>query len=516
MGKFYITTAIDYANAAPHLGHALEKIGADAVARWRRLCGDEVYFLIGTDEHSQNVAAKAAERGLDPIAYCDEMERRFRDAWARLNISYDRFIRTTAPDHLRAVQAVFRRCLAKGDITKGTYRGWYCVGCEARKTDKDLQNGACPNHPTSPLQWLEEDNYFFRLTRYRDPLLALVRDTPFVRPESRRNEVLATLQEGLEDISVSRAKLTWGVPVPDDPHHVIYVWFDALINYITGAGFPDDASAFSRFWPADVHVIGKDITRFHCIIWPAMLMSADLPPPRLVHAHGFVYGVAGTERYKMSKSLGTAVDPLQISDRFGADPLRYYLMRDVGFENDGDFTWDKFFDRYNSDLANDLGNLLNRVVSMTGRYLGGVFPAHAPPRPVDASLREALLPLADRLFPFWERFQFPQLLTEIWERVRRTNTFLEETKPWTANKEGRGGDVAASLLEAAEALRIIAVLISPVLPATARQIWGQLGLDANGLAKARLDDVRRWEYIDSGTRVGAPVPLFPRIDRSVE
>jgi methionyl-tRNA synthetase len=515
MAKFYITTAIDYANANPHLGHALEKIGADCIARWRRLCGDEVFFLLGNDEHSQNVATKAAELGLSPLAYCDRMEERFRTAWSRLDIRFDRFIRTSEPAHHKAAQEIFRRLRAKGDIYRGMYKSWYCVGCEARKTEKDLVDGKCPNHPATPLKWIEEENYFFRLTKYRDAVLALVRDGGLVRPDSRRNEVLAVLNEGLEDISVSRSKTTWGVPVPDDPGAVIYVWFDALINYITGAGFPDDPS-FGRLWPADVHIIGKDITRFHSIIWPAMLMAADLPPPRLVHAHGFVYAVKGTERFKMSKSLGTAVDPIQVVDKFGADALRYFLMREVGFENDGDFTWDKFFDRHNSDLANDLGNLLNRVVSMTHRYLGGKLPEPGPERASDKALREAATGLVSKVAPLWDRYLVPQALEEIWSQVRRTNTYLEETRPWTASKEGRTADVAASLRSGAEALRIFALLLSPVIPATAGRMWDQLGLGAGALASARLDSASRWGYIGSNATLGSAAPLFPRIDAAAE
>ena len=516
MSKYYITTAIDYANASPHLGHALEKIGADCIARWRRLCGDEVFFLLGNDEHSQNVATKAAEAGLTPLAYCDKMEERFRLAWQKLDVKFDRFIRTSEPAHHRAAQEIFRRLLAKGDIYKGLYKSWYCVGCEARKTEKDLVDGKCPNHLTTPLKWIEEENYFFRLTKYRDAVLALVRDTPFVRPDSRRNEVLSVLNEGLEDISVSRSKATWGVPVPGDPGSVIYVWFDALINYVTGAGFPDDVATFGRLWPADVHVIGKDITRFHSIIWPAMLMAADVAPPKLIHAHGFVYAVKGTERFKMSKSLGTTVDPIQVVDKFGADALRYFLMREVGFENDGDFTWDKFFERHNSDLANDLGNLLNRVVSMTQRYLGGVLPPATAERPADKALREGVTGIAAKIAPLWDRFQIPQALDEIWTQVRKTNTYLEETRPWTASKEGRKDDVASSLRNGAEAMRIFAFLLSPVIPTTAVKMWQQLGLGAGELASLRLDSAGRWGYIGPNATLGTPTPLFPRIDAAAE
>ncbi len=508
MGKFYITTAIDYPNSAPHVGTAYEKIGADAQARWRRLRGDDVFFLMGNDENSRKVAEKAQELGLDPRAYCDEMEQRFRSAWSKLSLSFDRFIRTTEPAHHRGAQEIFRRLLRKGDVYRGMYKSWYCVGCESRKTDKDLVNGKCANHPHRNLEWIEEENWFFKLTAYRDRVKALVQGGGFVEPAIRRNEVLAVLEEGLEDISISRAKTKWGVPVPDDPDHVLYVWFDALINYITGVGFPDQPE-FSRYWPCDAHVVGKDITRFHGIIWPAMLMAADLPPPKQVRVHGFVY-LAGE---KISKS-GKRLDPAKVADRFGGDALRYFLLREIGFDNDGDFTWEKFQERYDGELANELGNLLNRVVTMVEKNLDGVLESPRASLPQDGALKEKLLALRDRLAPHYERFEYHLALAQLWDAIRQANRYVDETKPWALAKQGKKDELVASLYHAAEALRIIALLASPVLPATADRIGEQLGLGP--LERPRLESAGTWGGIPAGTRIRRAPPLFPRLEKVPE
>ncbi len=509
MSKYYITTAIDYVNSVPHVGTSYEKILADAVARWKRLKGDDVFFLMGNDEHSQNVADKARELGLDPLQYCDQMEGKFRDTWARLGLSFDVFIRTTSPAHIRSCQEVFRRIRARGDIAKALYKGLYCVGCEARVTESSLVDGKCPNHPTTPLKQMEEENYFFKLSRYAEPLRQLIGNGSFVDPSFRANEMLRVIDEGLEDISISRRTTRWGVPIPDDPEQVMYVWFDALINYVTGAGFPDDPVRFDRIWPADVHVVGKDITRFHCIIWPAMLMSAGLPVPKKVSIHGFVYVKKGSERFKMSKTLGTVIDPLDVADRFGADTLRYFLLREVAFGQDGDFTWDKFFERINSDLANDLGNLLNRVVSMTERYLGGVLPSKGAPLPQDGMLREKVAGLADRIAPLMDRMEFHAALAAIWEAVRAANNYIESTAPWSLHKQGRAEEVAGVLYRGAETMRILAVLLSPILPGTARRVLEQIGAPDTPL---RLETARAWESLALGTRVQKASILFPKID----
>jgi methionyl-tRNA synthetase len=510
MGKFFITTAIDYVNSVPHVGTSYEKILADVAARWRRLAGDEVFFLMGNDEHSQNVADKAVELGLEPLAYCDRMEGKFRETWKRLDVSFDRFIRTSEPAHRAACQEIFSRLVAKGDVRKGLYRGLYCVGCEERKTESQLQDGKCPNHPATPLRQMEEENYFFLLSRYAEPVRRLLRTPGFVDPAFRANEMLAVVDAGLEDISISRRSTRWGVPIPDDPDQVMYVWFDALINYVTAAGFPADPDRFRRLWPADVHVVGKDITRFHCIIWPAMLIAAGLEPPRRIAAHGFVYVRKGDERFKMSKSLGTAVDPVEVADRFGgADPLRYFLLREVAFGQDGDFTPDRFIERCNADLGKNLGNLLNRVVSMTERYLGGAFEAGGPPLAQDATLREKIGGLADRVAPLMDRFEFHTALAELLEAASAVNGYIEACAPWSLHKQGRKEDVAGVLRRAADAVRVLAVLLSPFVPSLSARALDQLGVPD---APLRLETARAAEYIKAGSRVQKGPVLFQTID----
>ena len=376
MAKFYLTTAIDYVNSRPHLGTAYEKIAADVIARYQRLCGVETRFMMGNDEHSQNVFQRARELGVEPLAFCDGMETAFRDVWARLDISFDDFIRTTEARHRTSVTALVSRLAEAGDIYDGYYEGWYCVSCEAFKPEKDLEDGNCPVHGKPP-QWIKEKNHFFRLSKYRQPLLDHYAAHPeFLQPEIRRNEMLRLLESGLDDISMSRTGQAWGIPVPSDPDSVIYVWVDALINYISGVGYGADEALFETWWPADLHVVGKDITRFHCVFWPAMLMSAGLPLPRRVFGHGWVHW----QGQKMSKSLGTVVDPLEAADRLGPDPLRLYLTKEIAFGQDGDFTWDRFEERYNVDLANNFGNLVSRLASMAHRYRKGrlVAPPSAP------------------------------------------------------------------------------------------------------------------------------------------
>ncbi len=513
MSKYFLTTAIDYVNSVPHVGTSYEKILADVVARWKRLKGDDVFFLMGNDEHSQQVAEKAAELKLEPRAYCDRMEEKFRATWAKLDVSYDRFIRTTEPAHFKACQEIFRRLQAKGDIKKALYKGLYCIGCEARKTEADLQDGKCPNHPNTPLKQMEEENYFFLLSKYAEPLRKLIAGGGFIEPAFRANEMLSVIDQGLEDISISRRTTRWGVPIPGDSEQVMYVWFDALINYITAAGFPDDLERFGRLWPADLHVIGKDITRFHAIIWPAMLMSAGIEPPRKLAVHGFVYVRKGDQRFKMSKSLGTVIDPIMVADRFSADALRNFLLSEVAFGQDGDFTWDSFFNRLNSDLADKLGNLLNRVVSMTERYQGGVFSTKGASLPQDASLRESVGGLADRLAPLLDRFEFHIALAEIWKAVTAANGHIEATAPWKLAKAGKTEEVAGVLYQSAEALRVLAVLLSPFIPSTTQRILEQLGIPD---APVRLANAREWDYIRVGVKVQKGPVLFQKIDVDAE
>ena len=349
MSRFFLTTAIDYVNSRPHLGTAYEKVCADVIARYKRLCGVDTRFLMGNDEHSQNVYKSAVEQGLDPLEYCNQMEHEFTRTWRYLGVSFDDFIRTTEPRHKVGVTEIARRIYDAGDIYDGVYEGWYCVGCEAFKQEKDLVDGRCDLHPLTTLQWITEKNYFFRMSKYQQPLLKHFDEHPeFLQPDIRRNEILRLIEGGLEDISVSRAGQSWGIPLPFDPGSVVYVWFDALINYASAVGLGRDQEMFGRWWPADLHVIGKDITRFHAVIWPAMLMSAKIALPRQVFGHGFM--TLGGQR--MSKSLGTIVDPIEAADRLGVDPLRLYLVKEVPFGGDGDFDWARYEERYNADLAN--------------------------------------------------------------------------------------------------------------------------------------------------------------------
>jgi methionyl-tRNA synthetase len=510
-GKFYITTAIDYVNASPHIGTAYEKIAADFLARSRRLAGFDVRFVMGNDEHSVNVAREAAARGLAPVAYCDQMEGRFRSVWEHLNISFDDFIRTTQPRHHRAVQALFAAVHAAGDIYKGTYKGYYCDSCEAFLQEKDLVDGKCPFHKREP-RWLEEENYFFALSRFTEPLRQHILDHPeFVQPEIRRNEVLRVVEGGLDDISVSRSGVDWGIPLPLDPKHVVYVWFDALINYISALGWPDDpAGLMRRYWPCDMHVIGKDITRFHCLIWPAMLMSAGIPLPRTVWGHGFV-SVNGE---KLSKSLGNVIDPEVVTGRFGVDGFRYLFLREVPFNRDGDFSWSTYSDRYNADLANDLGNLLARTLAMVQRYLDGSVPrldASAPRDAGDGELLDALAAGVRDYRAHLETSSIHSALAATWTCIQAANRYVDVQKPWVLAKRSEDRErLDAVLRNLLEVLRQVSVMIYPAMPAKAEEMRRQLGLAADFRTILYDDELElrdlEWPRVEPGA------PLFPRLE----
>ena len=482
MGRYYLTTAIDYSNGEPHLGHALEKIGADVIARYRRRRGDEVRFVIGMDEHGQKIARAARDRDMTPQELVDEMADRFRDTWERLRISHDDFIRTTEDRHQRAVQALVERVRDAGDLYLDRYAGHYCVGCEAFKKEEDLdEDGRCPTHPDREVEWTEEENWFFRLSDYRDRLLEHIREHPeFIRPESRRNEILRLLEDGLEDISASRSRLEWGVPFPGAEDHSVYVWFDALPNYISAIGFPEER--YLQWWPAQLHVIGKDITRFHCVIWPAILMSAGLDLPETVWGHGFV-SVAGG---KVSKSAGVPFELPGMVDRHGPDAFRYFLMREVPWDGDRDFAEGQFLERldgrYNADLANDLGNLLNRTRSMIEKYRDGRVPPAEEHTVLDQEAGERL----EEYHGSMEDHMLHQALDAAFALVSRANAFVDESEPWALAKvERRGGEAedaeeATRRLDAvlgslARSLARCAVMLAPFMPERSNELWRQLG-----------------------------------------
>ncbi|HWC15273.1 MAG TPA: methionine--tRNA ligase [Actinomycetota bacterium] len=508
---FYVTTPIYYVNDVPHIGHAYPTVAGDFLCRFRRLQGRRVHYLTGTDEHGQKIARTAEENGMSPKEWTDGIVPRWTEVWAALDIANDDFIRTTEPRHEGPVQAFVQALYDRDEIYLGSYEGLYCVGCEAFKTPEELVDGRCPDHGTEP-EVVEEDNYFFRLSKYADRLLELYEsDERFVMPETRRNELIGKVRLGLEDLSMSRVSFDWGIPLPWDPKHVIYVWVDALQNYITAAGYGSDEERFRELWPADVHVIGKDILWFHAVIWPAMLMALDLPLPRTVFAHGHL--LVGGE--KMSKTKLTGISPHQLIDDFGSDGFRYFFMREVSFGLDGNFSWEAMVSRYNSDLANDLGNLSSRVLSMIGRYLDGTIPE--PPGADEGTAAEdalvqvhresfrAMTDAVDRIAPH-------DALKECWAFVRKANAYVEEVAPWSLAKDpSQRRRLEVVLYMLADSLRLLALMTSPITPRAAQSLWERLGL--HGLVTDRTyESDGRWMLLPAGSNVATGDPLFPRID----
>jgi methionyl-tRNA synthetase len=507
MSRFYITTAIDYANGEPHIGHAYEKVGADAIARWRRIRGDDVHFLIGMDEHGQTVAQKAAERGLTPQQQVDGVAPLFEAMWGRLGITHDQFIRTTAPAHHAGVQALIARIFERhpDDFYEHQYRGRYCVGCEAFKQDAEIVDGRCVNHPTRELEWVEERNWFFRLSRYRDFLRAHFAAHPdFLQPESRRNEILALLEQGLDDISASRSRFAWGVPFPrplsNGEPQTTYVWFDALPNYLTATGFP--AAGFEARWPAQLHVIGKDITRFHCVIWPAMLAAADLPLPERVWAHGFI----SFKGQKLSKSAGVVIDLEEAVGRYGPDAFRYFLLREVGWDADGNFTWERFDERYTADLADAFGNLASRVLAMLERYRGGIVP-EAPATELDRFGDGVVARYAQAM----DAFLLHRGAQTAWELVFEANAYVDRRAPWSAAKKGDDAGLDETLGALARCLTRLAVLAAPFIPDAADHLWTALGL-GDGMKVHEAWEIAAQPSV-AGRRTSKPAPLFPKPER---
>jgi len=506
---FYITTPIYYVNDVPHIGHAYTTIACDALARWHRMKGQKVYFLTGTDEHGEKVQKTASLKGMTPRQLADQVVTNFQGLSPALTISNTGFIRTTEPRHYAAVQDLFRKSLANGDIYLGEYEGWYCVPDEAYWTDLQLNDGHCPTCGR-PVEKRKEPSYFFRLSSYQDRLLRYYRENPkFIRPESRRNEVIAFVEGGLNDLSVSRTSLTWGIPVPDAPGHVIYVWYDALTNYLTGLGYPDRTAEMETFWPANLHMVGKDILRFHAVYWPAFLMSAGVPAPRGVFAHGW-WTVEGR---KMSKSLGNVVDPYEMVRKYGADAFRYFLMREVSFGQDGDFSERELVKRANSELADKLGNLLNRTLGMLGKYFASVVPSAAAEEPADGALVQCCRETVAAVDAAMEDAAFHKALAAVIEMVTRANEYVQSMEPWTLakapEKRVRLGTVLYNALEAA---RIAALLTAPFTPTASQKMWEALVPGAGPVDAARVDTAGAWGGLAEGAALPKACIVFPKIE----
>ena len=510
--KFYITTPIYYPSDNLHIGHAYCSVMADTMARYKRIQGYDVMFLTGTDEHGQKIEEKAKAAGITPKQYVDHVVSGIKDLWKLMDISYDKFIRTTDDYHEKAVQKIFKQLYDQGDIYKGSYEGWYCTPCESFWTETQLVDGKCPDCGRE-VRRTSEEAYFFRLSKYQDQLIKLFEEHPeFLEPASRRNEMLNNfIKPGLEDLCVSRTSFTWGVPVTFDPKHIVYVWVDALSNYITALGYgSEDDSLYQKYWPADIHLVGKEIVRFHTIIWPAMLMALNLPLPKKVLGHGWLILEGG----KMSKSKGNVVDPVVLCERYGVDAIRYFLLRDIPFGSDGTFSNEALITRINSDLANDLGNLVSRTVAMVNKYFGGTIPTERTAGEFDEDLIALATATKAKVEAYADEMQFSQALTELWALISRTNKYIDETAPWVlAKDEANRARLAAVMYNLCEAIRIISILVSPFLPHTAPKIQAQLGAPAAVLS---WEQAGEWGLLPAGFSVQKGEIIFPRIDIAKE
>lgn len=511
---YYITTPIYYPSDKLHIGHAYTTVAGDAIARYKRLRGFDVRYLTGTDEHGQKIERNALKAGKTPQQFVDDIVAGIKDLWKKLDISNDDFIRTTEERHKTAVADIFDRLVQQGDIYKGEYEGWYCTPCESFFTERQLVDGNCPDCGR-PVELVKEESYFFRMSKYVDRLLQYYEDNPgFIQPESRKNEMINNfIKPGLEDLAVSRATFDWGVKVKGDPKHVVYVWIDALSNYITALGYgSDNEELFNRYWPADVHLVGKEIVRFHTIYWPIMLMALDLPLPKKVFGHGWLLMKGG----KMSKSKGNVMDPVVLIDRYGLDATRYYLLREVPFGADGSFTPESFVQRVNSDLANDLGNLLNRTVAMIGKYFDGTIPAFkAGVTAFDAELEKLALETVSKVEEVMENLEFSVALSAIGAFISRTNKYIDETQPWAlAKDESKQEELASVMAHLVESLRIASILLQPFLTEAPAKIWSQLGITADEWTD--WESTKQLGVIPGGTKVGKAEPIFPRLDAEQE